>query len=180
MFNVNEVLLMTMILVGTSLRHLIRGLATEPWMYYFGKCNLILVSPIYLIPNVLGAMVDIVGTYGTSIAMSMLSATVPQEELGKVSAVELALENSLPVVLSQAYTSLWAATDRSMPGAVFLMSAGISLIPLTLSAYVLQSLRGNKFADITANGAGRTSETSNSGNSVNPYLYENRGGCTSL
>ncbi len=88
----------------------------------------------------------------------MCSTCVPPEELGKIYAVLSAFENLLPIGVSQAYASLWAVTDSVYPGAVFFVSAGLSLISLSLAIYIQISLRGRKISELTAAGAGRKTE----------------------
>ena len=79
----------------------------------------------------------------------MTSTCVQAEELGKVYAVQSAFENLLPISITQGYASLWSLTDSTMPGAVFFLSAGLSVIALSLSVYVLISLKGRKIAELT-------------------------------
>ena len=62
----NEAWVMIFVFSTSILRHIVKGLASEPWMYY------------------LGAMLDLIEHYGMSIVKSMLSCCVPKEELGKV------------------------------------------------------------------------------------------------
>jgi hypothetical protein len=46
-------------------------------------------------------------------------------------------------------TFLPQETSTSLPGGVFLFSAAITLIPLSLSIYILASLKGRKLTDVT-------------------------------
>jgi hypothetical protein len=89
MLGVNEAWIMTIVFGSTTLRHLIKGLAVEPWMYYFA------------------AMIDIVGSYAMAIMKSMLSTCVAPNELGKVYAFLSALDSLLPIGIAQAYASIW-------------------------------------------------------------------------
>ena len=83
---------MTIVYASTTIRHLVKGLASDPWMYY------------------LGAMIDIVGSYGHSITRSMLSCCVAPEELGKVLALLSALDSLIPIGVSQGYSELFKVT----------------------------------------------------------------------
>jgi hypothetical protein len=88
MLGVNEAWIMTIVFGSIMLRHLIAGLAVEPWMYYFAT------------------LMDIVGSYAMSIMRSMLSTCVAPNELGKVYAFLSALESLLPIGIVQAYASI--------------------------------------------------------------------------
>ena len=89
---VNEAWIMTMVFTSTVLRHFVKGLASEPWIYY------------------LGAFIDLVGSYFHSIVRSMLSCCVSPAELGKVFALLSAFESSIPIPIAQGYTSLFKVT----------------------------------------------------------------------
>lgn len=77
---------MTAVFCTVIARHLIKGLASEPWMYY------------------LGALIDIIGSYASSINRSMLSCCVAPDELGKVYAVLSAFDSALPIGISAGYS----------------------------------------------------------------------------
>ncbi len=136
LLRINEAWVMTLVFASTVARHLIKGLASEPWMYY------------------LGAMIDIIGSYAMSINRSMLSCCVAPDELGKVYALLSALDSLIPIGVSQGYTYVFKTFDE-LPGLIFFISTGISAIALLLSVYILISLKGRKMADVTAEGAGR-------------------------
>ena len=70
------------------------GLAEVAWMYY------------------LGAFIDVVGSYAFSITRSMISQCVEVNELGKVFAVLTAIENLVPIGLSQIYTTIFEVNIR--------------------------------------------------------------------
>ena len=55
------------------------------------------------------------------------------------------------------FFNLFQLTSETVPGTFFFISFGISLIALSLSIYVLMSLKGRKIAKVTAIGAGRES-----------------------
>ena len=49
-------------------------------------------------------------------------------------------------------------TIDSVPGAIFFISTGLSAVALLLSVYILISLRGKSMSEVTAKGAGRNEE----------------------
>ena len=55
------------------------------------------------------------------------------------------------------FFNLFQLTSETVPGTFFFISFGISLIALSLSIYVLMSLKGRKIAKVTAIGAERES-----------------------
>jgi hypothetical protein len=58
----------------------------------------------------LAAIVDMVGPYGMSLVRAMLTCCVPLNEFGKIYAVIAALDNLLPIGLSQAYATVWSVS----------------------------------------------------------------------
>ena len=80
---------MTAVFASTSIRCLVKGLASEPWMYY------------------MGAMMDLLGSYAMSIVMSMISCCVPADDLGKVMAGKTFIECIVPLGIVQLYASVW-------------------------------------------------------------------------
>ena len=88
-FKPNEVLVMT-ILLGTVLsRYVIQAFAVSGMMFY------------------IGAFVFILGSYHMSIEKSLLTQCVSDHELGKIFALNAALENFGPLGASQVYASVW-------------------------------------------------------------------------
>ena len=88
--NVNEAWIMLFCYVSVTIRHVVKGLASEPWMYY------------------LGAMIDLVGSYASSITMrSMLSTCVAPNELAKVYALLSAFDNLLPLGITEGYSLIF-------------------------------------------------------------------------
>ena len=83
---------------------------------------------------------------------------VSNTELGKINAVLSALENVLPIVAIQGYSYIWQLTDKTYPGTIFFVSAGIILINLILAIYVHISLGGKRMSEVTKEGANRFSE----------------------
>ena len=88
-FQFNEAWLMTAVFASTSLRTLVKGLASEPWMYYAG------------------AIIDLLGAYAMSIVRSMMSCCVPPDDLGKVLAGTTFIECIVPLGIVQVYASVW-------------------------------------------------------------------------
>ena len=56
---------------------------------------------------ILAAIVDMVGSYSMSLVRAMLTCCVPLSDFGKIYSVIAALDNLLPMGLSQAYASVW-------------------------------------------------------------------------
>ena len=78
-----------MVSASITVRHVVKGFAVEPWMYY------------------LGAMVDIIGPYAMSIVRSMMSCCVAPNELGKVYALLSAFDSLVPIGVAQGYSILF-------------------------------------------------------------------------
>ena len=89
LLKINEAWIMTIVYISTMARHLLQGLANESWMFY------------------LGSLVDIVGSYASSINRAMLSTCVAPTELGKVYALLSAFDSLLPIGVSQGYTTIF-------------------------------------------------------------------------
>jgi hypothetical protein len=53
------------------------------------------------------ACVDLVGSYSMSLIRAMLTCCVPLSEFGKIFSVLSALDNLLPIGLTQAYATVW-------------------------------------------------------------------------
>ena len=78
------------ILLGTVLsRYVIQAFAVSGMMFY------------------IGAFVFILGSYHMSIEKSLLTQCVSDNELGKIFALNAALENFGPLGASQVYASVW-------------------------------------------------------------------------
>lgn len=92
--NINEALVMVVIYASVVARHVIKGFATEPWLYY------------------LGAMVDLIGSYASNINRSMMSTCIPPNELGKVFSVLTAIDNLLPIGVTQIYSYLFKVNQH--------------------------------------------------------------------
>ena len=70
-------------------RHLIEGLAKEPWVFY------------------MGSVVDMVGAYASSVARALISKCVGLQDLGKVLAMISSMEALIPIGVSQLYVWIW-------------------------------------------------------------------------
>ena len=77
---------MTGLISTLTARHVIKALATEPWMYY------------------LGSIINCIGFYALSIKSSMVSSVVDKNELGKIMAFISAWDSLLPIVVSATYS----------------------------------------------------------------------------
>ena len=80
---------MTGIFLSETLRCLVKGLAYVGWMYY------------------VGGMIDLLGSYASSIVKAMLSCCVPPNELGKVYSLITFIECIAPFGVVQVYASVW-------------------------------------------------------------------------
>ena len=170
--------MMTGIFLSETLRCLVKGLAYVGWMYY------------------VGGMIDLLGSYASSIVKAMLSCCVPPNELGKVYSLITFIECIAPFGVVQVYASVWKvystefrlfacihfkwnliyfqATSETYPGTCFFISTGISLIALALSCYILISLKGKKIEEVTAIGAGRESLPIAKNNGIFDTFYLSR------
>ena len=108
--------------------------------------------------DITGGLVDIISSYTFSIIKALSVLCVSNTELGKINAVLSALENVLPIVAIQGYSYIWELTDKTYPGTIFFVSAGIIFINLMLAIYVHMSLKGKRMAEVTKEGANRLSE----------------------
>ena len=91
-FKPNEVLLMAILLGTIVSRFLIQAFAESALMFY------------------IGAFVFVLGSYSMSIEKSLLTQCVSENELGKIFAVNAALENFGPLGASQVYASVWSVS----------------------------------------------------------------------
>ena len=89
MMKFNEAMVLVFVSVSSVTRSIVKGFASEPWMYY------------------LGAMIDLVDQYGHSIVKSFMSCCVPGDELAKVLAFLSCIESLIPVIVTQLYASVW-------------------------------------------------------------------------
>ena len=101
---------------------------------------------------------DIISSYTFSIIKALSVLCVSNTELGKINAVLSALENVLPIVAIQGYSYIWELTDKTYPGTIFFVSAGITFINLILAIYVHLSLGGKRMSEVTKEGANRFSK----------------------
>ena len=91
-FKPNEVLLMAILLGTIVSRFIIQAFAESALMFY------------------IGAFVFVFGSYSMSIEKSLLTQCVSENELGKIFAVNAALENFGPLGASQVYASVWSVS----------------------------------------------------------------------
>lgn len=116
MLNVRDSLICVCVLFSNLMRNIIKGVSTEDWMFYFGEhwnkklwWKKVMQSCSTWIP---AACVDLIGSYSFSLIRAMLTCCVPLSEFGKVYAVISALDNILPLGLSQLYASLWKVIEN--------------------------------------------------------------------
>ena len=72
----------------------------------FALLNLLL-SYIYL----LGACIDVIGGYATSMTRAMLALCVPLEELGKIYSFLAFIDGLLPFGVSEVYAKIWIVSE---------------------------------------------------------------------
>ena len=89
----NEAWVMTGLISTLTARHVIKALATEPWMYY------------------LGSIINCIGFYALSIKSSMVSSVVDKNELGKIMAFISAWDSLLPIVVSATYSYVFDVSN---------------------------------------------------------------------
>ena len=61
-----------------------------------------------------GAIIDVLGAYTDPVIRAMIATCVPQEELGKVYALIATAECIVPLIVSQAYASVFKVMDFSV------------------------------------------------------------------
>ena len=125
--------LVPVLLSTLTARHLIKALASEPWMLY------------------LSSFVDFMGHYGFTLSKALATNCVEVSELGKAFALLQSLESLVPIAMSQLYTTLWKTTsDLGSPlvGSCFFLSAGLSLLGVVLGFVGMASLKGKDTADL--------------------------------
>ena len=88
----NEALVLTILLGTIVARFVIQAFAESGLMFY------------------IGAFVFVFGSYSMSIEKSLLTQCVSENELGKIFAVNAALENFGPLGSSQIYASVWSVS----------------------------------------------------------------------
>ena len=130
MLNAKDSIVAILLLTSGMVRNIIKGSASEGWMYY------------------LAALVDMVGNYSAAVIRAMLTNCISVSEFGKIYSIIAALENLLPIGLSQVSASVWKATADTVPGTVFYMSAGYLFIAVVIAIGVHISLRGKRFSEV--------------------------------
>ena len=57
--------------------------------------------------NILGDFVDLIGVYSMSLLRAMITCCIPMSDFGKVYAVFTAMENLIPIGVTQVYAIVW-------------------------------------------------------------------------
>ena len=131
--SIRDSLIIPFLLSGIIIRDFVKGFGEEPWMYYFGSA------------------INIMGGYSFSACRSIISKCVVDDELGKVFALLSSLESLVPIGMSQAYASLWDATqDLGSPwvGTVFYLSGTLTTLAMVVSILSLLRLNGKAISDL--------------------------------
>ena len=135
--NIKDSNIIPVIICTIISRHVIKGLAYEPWLMYVGSA------------------VDLLGRYSFSAARSATSKCVEMHELGKVFALLYSIESLVPMAMTQIYASLWKATstvpgigETLWVGACFFLSAIVSGFGLILSIVAWIRLGGRDIGEL--------------------------------
>ncbi|KAG8231948.1 hypothetical protein J437_LFUL008868 [Ladona fulva] len=96
----------------------VKAFSYHPWMIY---CSSIL---------------SVFGGASSPIARSILSKSVPQEDLGKVFSLTASLEALTPLAASPLYSLLFENTLNYFSGAIYLLSAAIFFLDFILMSIV--------------------------------------------
>ena len=80
--------------------------------------------------HVSAAVVDMVGSYTFSLVRAMLTCCVPLNEFGKIYSVIAALDNLLPIGLSQAYATVWKVRLQRFPKRLDLKLGKVNFFPI--------------------------------------------------
>ena len=78
---------------------------------------------------------------------ALLANCIAPSELGKVLAFASMLDNFFPVVVTQAFSSIWKASNETHPGAAYLFAAGLTLVSVSCAAITHLHLRGRNLYD---------------------------------
>ena len=136
MLNFRDSAIVPAIFFTYAAKDIIKAFSKFPWMLY------------------LSSVVGFIGPYSVSTSRSIMSKCVEDDELGKVFALLSSMESIIPILMSQVYASLWAATsDLEFPwvGTVYIVSAVIVLIAMAFSLYALYCLKGQTIEDLDGN-----------------------------
>jgi len=109
-------------LSGNIFAFIFQGFADTPYLFYIGSTGLVLSTAIGVVIR------------------SMLSKTVPKNELSHVYSVLAAFESIVPLMSSPAFSILYESTLVAFPGCVYLFAGGILFIDLILimTVFLLQ------------------------------------------
>ncbi|KAK8379478.1 hypothetical protein O3P69_019408 [Scylla paramamosain] len=88
----------------------VMGIATDPWFLY------------------LSAIISSIGVLPLVITRSLISKTVPGEELGRIFSVLASFEAVIPLGSGPLYTAVYNGTIRTFPGAVYFLSAALYVV----------------------------------------------------
>jgi hypothetical protein len=75
-------------------------------------------------------LLAILGGANMVVPRATMSKFIPAEELGKVNSFLACLESISPLVAAPLFTMVYTHTFEFLPGAIFLLSAGLTVPPL--------------------------------------------------
>ena len=93
-----------------------------------------------------------------AILKAMMAACVPLNEAGKIFCIWSFIDMLLLIGTAQTYKEIWAATQNTTVGAVYLVSAGFTLGALLVTAYFMVKLRGRSLSEVTGTKETRKAE----------------------
>ncbi len=162
----NEILVLSVFVMARFARDLLEAFAEYPWMFYLGKYARLmhcggtrtrLTHPCQIFSAAAG-MLDCCNNLVYSILKAMLAACVPLNEVGQVFSMWSFLDSLLPIGVAQIYNEIWAATQNSMVGAVYIVSAGFTLGAFLIIVFFVVQLRGKSLAEVTGTKQTRKAE----------------------
>jgi len=99
---------------GNIFAYIFQGFAVAPHMFYIGSTGFVLSTAIGVVIR------------------SMLSKTVPANELSHVYSVLAAFESIVPLMSSPAFSLLYESTLAAFPGCIYLFASGVLSVALIL------------------------------------------------
>jgi PCFT/HCP family folate transporter-like MFS transporter 1/3 len=84
-------------------------------------------------------IVAILASAAMIVPRSIVSKIIPANEIGKVNSFLASLDSIVPLMSAPLYTVFYKSTFEVFPGAFFLMSAALSLIPILIFWRILKS-----------------------------------------
>ncbi|XP_045119470.1 solute carrier family 46 member 3-like [Portunus trituberculatus] len=115
---VPDTVLVLMGCVSKIMGTMVMGVASDPWLLY------------------LSAVISSIGVLPLVITRSLISKTVPGEELGRIFSVLASFESVIPLGSGPLYTAVYNGALRSFPGAIYFLSAGLYVVAACIFVWV--------------------------------------------